>query len=335
MNQQIIPSSFAIFNNLKMNLKNPKKVGKNEILILIDNYHLEKFEMTTSPSLITRTKKHDEKTLQQLRKKKVDLLNRNLILFINDEILLDSTPDGVYSWILYKVNINKYMIVFSPVESLVEFSNKHSNMNLIAFERGLIPTRIEFDLNQEKKVKKSQILYAGEVLKKDKDLTFNFLSGTYSFNIKQEFLSQQQKPDVERKKWFPSLLKILEDKLFFPISSGSSKSKGDCTIHYTTENLITWEKVPFRKENYVLIQPLLEGRFVLLDNLKTAKELRKIISRHYNELFNYDNLPAKFKKGTKPKLPEELKTLNFLDKKKPQTKATVKSPKKVKKKIVQ
>ena len=260
-------------------------------------------------------------------KKKVDLLNRNLILFINDEILLDSTPDGVYSWILYKININKYMIVFSPVESLVEFSNKHSNMNLIAFERGLIPTRIEFDLNQEKKVKKSQILYAGEVLKKNKHLTFNFLSGTYSFNIKQEFLSQQQKPDVEIKKWFPSLLKILEDKLFFPISS---KSKADCTIDYTTENLITWQNVPFDKENYILIQPLLQGRFILLDNLKTAKELRKIINRYFNELFNYDNLPAKFKQGTRPKLPEDLKTLDFLDKKKkPQTKATVKSPKKM------
>ena len=127
--QQIQPQPFPVIDDIKMNIKSIKKVNEKDFLILIDNYRLEAFGYKKSPPLTQKNRQ---------------LLDRNMVLLVNSEILQDTTPDGVYTWVLYKTR-NSHIILFSPVETLIEFSNKHSNMNIIAFERGLIPTRMQFD----------------------------------------------------------------------------------------------------------------------------------------------------------------------------------------------
>lgn len=299
--KEVSPKFFPIIDDIKINIKTAKKVNETESVVFLDDYRLEVFGFKQS--------KH-------LTQKKIQLLNRSMVLLINNEILHDGTPDGVYTWILYKTR-NSHLIVFSPVESLVEFSNKHSNMNIIAYERGFIPTRMEFDQDYEGKVKKTGILYAGEVKKRNNRLTFNFLSGTYSLKIKNE-LSKQKAIDLERNIWFPSLVTIL-DNLDFPISecqtSHSTQSynigsvKNNLIVRYTSRDLVTWKNIPFHKENYIVLQPFLQGRFVITNNPAGIVKQNRV---YYNNIIHYNTLPPKYK-GDKPKFPEELKNLVFLD----------------------
>lgn len=300
--EQVEPHPFPIIEDIKMNIKSTKKVNKNDFLILIDNYRLEAFGYRKShPS----------------RQRDHQLLDRNMVLLVNSEILQHTTPDGVYTWVLYKTR-NTHIILFSPVESLIEFSNKHSNMNIIAYKRGLIPTEMQFDEDYLKKVPKSGILYAGEVKKKNNRLTFNFLSGTYSLKIKNEILKTDCQY-LEKNVWFPSLVNILE-KLEFSISkcqtsqstkrlSISCSAKKDYIIRFTSQDLISWKTIPFIKDNYVHLQSFLKGRFIITDN---PKPIEKQLRIHYSAIFTYENLPPKFK-TQKPTLPKELENLVFLD----------------------
>lgn len=193
-------------------------------------------------------------------------------LLANTEILDDTNPDGVYTWVLYKKK-NSHLILFSPVESLIEFSNKHSNMNIVAYDRGLIPTEMKFDEDYLKKVPKSGVLYAGEVKKRNNRLTFNFLSGTYSLKIKTEILKENI-DFVEENVWFPSLAEIL-GTLNFPISRCEtsrstqnffiSSTREDCIVRFTNRDLISWKTIPFVKEKYIALQPLLKGSEQYID----------------------------------------------------------------------
>jgi hypothetical protein len=299
--QQVQPQPFSVIDDIKMNIKSTKKVSSDEYLIFIDDYRLEAFGFPIS---------------QPLRQKKRQLLDRNMVLLLNSEILQDTTPDGVYTWVLYKTK-NSHIILFSPVETLIEFSNKHSNMNIIAYERGLIPTRMQFDEDYSKNLPKSHILYAGEVKKRNNRLTFNFMSGTYSLKIKTEILKTDMQ-HLEKNVWFQSLVNILE-KLEFPISkcqtSHSTKSfsispgRKDCIIRFTSRNLISWKTIPFIKENYIHLQPFLNGRFVITDKPKPIGEKIRV---HYSAIVMHENLPSKFK-GKEPILPKELQHLIFLD----------------------
>lgn len=299
--QQVSPQPFPIIDDIKMNIKSTKKVGSDEFIIFIDNYRLEAFGFSIAPPL---------------RQKNRQLLDQNMVLLVNSEILQDTTPDGVYTWILYKTK-NSHIILFSPVESLLEFSNKHSNMNIIAYERGLIPTIMDFDEYYMKKLPKSGILYAGEVKKRNNRLTFNFLSGTYSLKIKTEILKTHIQ-HLEKNVWFPSLVNILE-KLEFPISrcqtSHSTKSfsissiREDYIIRFTSHDLISWKTIPFIKENYIHLQPFLKGRFIITDK---PKPIEKQIRLYYSAIFLYENLPPELK-TKEPIVPIELENLVFLD----------------------
>lgn len=299
--KQVEPHPFPIIDDIKMNIKSTKKVNEKDFLILIDDYRLEAFGYEQS---------------LPFRERDRQLLNRSMTLLTNTEILDDINPDGVYTWVLYKTK-NSHIILFSPVETLIEFSNKHSNMNIIAYERGLIPTEMQFDEDYLKKVPKSGVLYAGEVKKRNNRLTFNFMSGTYSLKIKTEIL----KTDVEYLEeniWFPSLVNILE-KLDFPISkcetSHSTKTffissdREDCIVRFTNRDLISWKTIPFIKEKYTQLQPLLKGRFIITDN---PKPIEKQIRLHYSAIFTYENLPPKYK-TQEPTFPKELKNLIFID----------------------
>ena len=299
--QQVQPQPFPVIDDIKMNIKSIKKVNEKDFLILIDNYRLEAFGYKISPPFTQKNRQ---------------LLDRNMVLLANSEILLDTTPDGVYTWVLYEQE-TLTLFLFSPVETLIEFSNKHSNMNIIAYQRGLIPTRMQFDEDYLKKVPKSGVLYAGEVRKRNNRLTFNFLSGTYSLKIKTEILKTDVK-HLEKDCWFPSLVNILE-KLDFPISKcqtshstknfSISSSREDCIVRFTERDLISWKTIPFIKENYVYLQPFLKGRFIITE---TPKQIEKQMRFHYSAIFTYENLPAKFK-TKKPQLPKELQNLKFLD----------------------
>lgn len=265
----------------------------------------------------------------------VQTLDQQIVILVNNEILNPRIPNGVYTWIMYLIHHNDRkknyigriigrdksgtedipVIIFSPVETLVEFSNKHNNMNFIAWKRKLIPTKVSFDEMGVKK-RKTSILYAGECLKTRKSLTFNFMSGSYSLKIKQS-LPQNQKHQLQTREWFPSLKQNLKT-LNFPIGKVNGRVT-NWTINYSTKNFVNWKYVKFKKENYIILQPHRKSRFVM-GTKENIKNLRTTINKYISDLQSFPRFKRimdRIQKDNKlqpPSMPENLNSLlDFID----------------------
>ncbi len=275
----------------------PHKISEKESVVEVSNNDLQLLGLPLA-----------EKSVHS----KLQTLNQQIVILVNTEILDRRIPNGVYTWIMYLIR-NKPFIIFSPVETLAEFSNKHNNMNYIASKRKLVPTKLSFHEMGQKK-QKTTILYAGECKKENKTLTFNFMSGTYSLKIKQA-LPQNQKHQVQTKEWFPSLKNYLKE-LDFPISdpSGKSPKSTDCKIEYSKENFINWKHVKFVKENYIVLQPHRKSRYIL-GSPKDLRQIRNKINRYIFDLETFQRMPKKYRlSDDPPELPEDLRSsLHFID----------------------
>ena len=280
------------------------KISENKFVVEIPNTDLELLGLPIA-------KKNNLTKLQTL--------DQQMVILVNQEILDPKIPNGIYTWIMYCIQ-NKPFIIFSPVETFSEFSNKHNNMNYIASKRNIIPTKLYFNEMGEKK-KKTSILYAGECKKEKKTLTFNFLSGTYSLKIKQS-LAQNQKQQIQKKDWFPSLKDYLKE-LEFPIQGTNQKSSKttNWTIEYSKENFINWNHVKFRKEKYILLQPHRKSRYII-GSAKEIRDIRKKINRYIFDLETFHRMPKTYRLSDHPpELPKDLKdSLHFLDEMKQQRK---------------
>jgi len=88
----------------------------------------------------------------------------NFTVLNQDELL--SADDGIYNWIMYsEENSNNIKFTAIQIQSAYEIGTTHQS------------------LAYNKKVNASLIYGAGELKKEDKKITFNVVSGTYTYNI--------------------------------------------------------------------------------------------------------------------------------------------------------
>ncbi len=294
----IVPFQHIVSDVVGLRLLTQRRVGENMFIRLVSD-----------PTLAIMGKKISGRK-QRTEMDFVQNQNQGKI-YVNHEIM--SAPDGVYTWILYKVNDRKKVLVSCPVQTIFEYTNRHTIINYLAYEHGLIKSE-KLSMNIQSPTQKSYIYYAGEFKKTDNKLEFNFQSGTYSVANKRK-LEEDPKfgkilADIESK-WCKNFLESLE--VF-----GFERSN----LHYVdyedksnpNSTFINYKNVPFIPDNYIKLQPYIQGRWIFASTKKDIDAIGKKISFFSSAYMNWEGMIRipQFKDEKKPEYSEEIPFLDQL-----------------------
>ena len=238
LQQEIFPFQHTVSDTVGLRLMTERQVDSNMFVRLVYDATLDTMGMKTA----NRKQGTSIQFVQRQNQGKI---------YVNHDIM--SAPDGVYTWILYKVD-RKNVLVSCPVQTILEYTNRHTIINYIAYKNGLIKNE-NMSMNIQSSAQKSYIYYAGEFKKSGSILEFNFQSGTFSVPNKNDL---EKNPKFNRlvtsieKIWCVHFLTCLKD-------FGFNTAK----MHYvdfedkTSPNstFIKYQNVPFIVENYTKIQP--------------------------------------------------------------------------------
>lgn len=295
LQQEIFPFQHAVSDTVGLRLMTERQVDNNMFVRLVYD--------TTLDTMGMKTANRKQGTSIQF----VQRQNHGKI-YVNHDIM--SAPDGVYTWILYKVD-RKNVLVSCPVQTILEYTNRHTIINYIAYKNGLIKTE-NMSMNIQSPTQKSYIYYAGEFKKRGNILEFNFQSGTFSVPNKTEL---EKNPRFNKvlanieKIWCKHFMRCLGDfgfnKANMQYVDFEDKSSPNSTF-------IKYQNVPFIIENYTKIQPYIGGRWIFSHTKKDLGILKRKISMFENQYMNWEGMIRipQFKDEPKPEFTEKLP---FLD----------------------
>ena len=298
-NTKIIAFQHQISDFVGIRLISTRQVSPNLWISLIDNCNLENWGFQGTSE---KQKSPMQFVQSQIGEK----------IYVNNQIL--NAPDGVYTWILYQVK-NATVLVSCPVQTLLEYTNRHTVINYLAYKKGIIKNQ-NISSNLSQKSQKSYIYYAGEFKKHGDVLEFNFQSGTYSFPNKGEI---EKNPEFNKTLtniesfWHEHFIKCLND-------FGFDTSKTHYVDFEDKKNpkstFIKYQNIPFVAENYIKLQPYLQGRWIYASTYNEINKIKKKIRLYENALMTWEGLIRipKFKDEEKPKFEGNF---TFLDKANP------------------
>jgi hypothetical protein len=297
LQQEIFPFQHVVSDVVGLRLLTERQVGENMFIRLVYDTTLDIMGIKT----VNRKQKTEMEFVQKQNQGKI---------YVNHEIM--SAPDGVYTWILYKVD-RRNILVSCPVQTILEYTNRHTIINYIAYKHGLIKNE-DISMNIQSSSQKSYIYYAGEFKKNGDGLEFNFQSGTYSVPNKNE-LEKNLKfnkllTNIE-KKWCEHFMKCL-DNFGFDMANMHYVDFENKTSPNST--FINFRNIPFIPENYTKLQPYIQGRWIFTDTKKNIVTLRKKISLFENQYMTWEGLIRipKYKDEPKPTFTEQLPFLDRL-----------------------
>jgi hypothetical protein len=281
---QISAFQHQVSDTVGLRLLTGRQVSDNLFIKLVSDIELEMMGLKTA-------KKKQRNAMQFVQSQ-----NQGKI-YVNNQIL--EAPDGVYTWILYKVD-SKTILVSCPVQTLMEYTNRHTIINYIAYKHGIIKNQnISSDVHQSQK---SFIYYGGEFKKNGNDLEFNFQSGTYSvpnkFEMEKNPKFNKTLTQVENI-WCEHFLTCLQN-FGFDTSKTHYVDFEDKTSPQST--FIKYKNIPFIAENYIKMQPYIEGRWIIGSNKKELNDLKKKITSFQNAYIQWEGLIRipEFKNEKKP-----------------------------------
>jgi len=198
----------------------------------------------------------------------------------NNDTLLSEGKDGVYTWIIY--GNNEQNLKFACIQVLSPFEIGTGHRSLLHNSR----------------VKADRIYGAGELMKKDKEITYNLNSGTYTYKIVRFNFSPNKVKSKAIKdafaQFFPNAVfsddresmihkinvipnKILEFYSKYGYSVFLFNIKNDCVEFSNKYNGIHWNIDYFTKklEEAVTLDDKVMFNKILLDSIKSMIELLK------------------------------------------------------------